>query len=202
KLDDAGRILEDSVQDELEEYIRKFDGIRTRPVSIGTVIATGAGHRESMLQKRFGGRYIVHTATMSIEGDGPNKSLQCRLIDSTMGRCVRCTLEKVLDIDKLEGVISPPGTERFKQQTEDAKKYVPIKSVILPLFGAGRGGRPAEEIVYPLVQAVQEFLLDVADDAAKKQKFALERIYIAAYLEDDVAVVKEALAKAFVKPPA
>lgn len=202
KLDDAGRILEDSVQDELEEYIRKFDGIRTRPVSIGTVIATGAGHRESMLQKRFGGRYIVHTATVAIEGDGPNKSLQCRLIDSTIRRCVRCTLDKVLDIDKLEGVISPPGTERFKQQTEDAKKYVPIKSVILPLFGAGRGGRPAEEIVDPLVQAVQEFLLDVAADAAKKQKFALERIYIAAYLEDDVALVKDALAKAFVKPPA
>ena len=44
-----------------------------------------------------------------------------------------------------------------------------------------------------LIQGIKEFLLDVAQDEQKKKAFHLERIYIAAYLDEDVKYVKETL---------
>ena len=99
KLDEAGRIDEDTIQDELNQIIRK-EGIRTRPVMPGIVIATSAGHASSYLRKRLKARYIFHTATVIVEGDGIDKKLQCRLSSSEIQQCVRKTLEKVAEVDK------------------------------------------------------------------------------------------------------
>jgi O-acetyl-ADP-ribose deacetylase (regulator of RNase III) len=194
KLDDAGRICEDTIQDELNQIIRQ-DGIRTRPVVIGTVIATSAGHVSSYMRKRLKARYIFHTAIASVEGDDVKKTVVCRLMNSGIQRCVRNTLEKVAEVDSKSGVVSPPHTEERENQEKEAGDYKPIKSIILPIFGTGHGGRPANEVLAALIRGVKEFLLDVAGDTHKTADFHLCEIYIAAYLDEDAKHVRDILDK-------
>jgi O-acetyl-ADP-ribose deacetylase (regulator of RNase III) len=194
KLDEAGRIDEDTIQDELNQIIREGK-IRTLPVETGVVIATSAGHVSSTLRKRLKARYIFHTATVVVEGDGIDKKLQCRLLDSGIQHCVRKTLEKIAEVDDKQGIVSPKGAERWQEQDQTAVLYKPIKSIILPIFGTGHGGRPVHEVLPAIIRGIKEFLLDVAQDEQKKKAFHLERIYITAYLDEDVKYVKETLDK-------
>ena len=115
KLDEAGRIEEDTIQDELNQIIRE-EGIRTRPVMPGMVIVTSAGHASSYLRKRLKARYIFHTATVVVEGDGIDKKLQCRLSSSEIQQCVRKTLEKVAEVDEKHRQVLPkmPSSGRTK----------------------------------------------------------------------------------------
>ena len=192
KLDDAGRIYEDTIQDELNQTIRQEE-IRTRPVVIGTVIATSTGHVSSYMRKRLKARYIFHTAIASVEGDDVKKTVVCRLMSSGIRRCVRNTLEKVAEVDSKLGVVSPPDTEQRANQAKEAGDYKPIKSIILPIFGTGHGGRPAEEVLPALIRGVKEFLLDVARDEQKTARFHLCEIYIAAYLDEDAKYARDML---------
>jgi O-acetyl-ADP-ribose deacetylase (regulator of RNase III) len=194
KLDGAGRIVEDTVQDELNLRIKE-DDIKTRPVEIGTVIVTSAGSEASHLRKRKG-RFIFHIATVSVVGDGPNKSLECNLVEASVRRCVRRVLDTVLEVNKKRGVVSPDKTEQRKLQEAAQGTYQPIRSIVLPLFGAGHGGRPANQIVSPVVQAIKEFLIDMSADD-KKAEMTLENIYITAYFKDDVELIHATLIEQF-----
>jgi O-acetyl-ADP-ribose deacetylase (regulator of RNase III) len=196
ELDDAGRICEDTIQDELNQIIRQ-EGIRTRPVVIGTVIPTSAGHASSYMCKRLKARYIFHTAIASVEGDDVKKTVVCRLMNSGIQRCVRNTLEKVAEVDRKLGVVSPPDTrQRANQEREkEAGCYKPIKSIILPIFGTGHAGRPADEVLPALIRGVKEFLLDVDRDTQKTAGFHLSEIYIAAYLDEDAKYAWDMLDK-------
>jgi len=187
-LDGAGRIVDDTVQRELDEQIRSDPSIGARPVLIGTVVATHAGHENSVLRRKLGGRYIFHTATVSVEGDGPDKRLRCNLMNAGIRRCVRASLDKVAEVDGKQGVGLNTGA--------GAGEYKPIRSIILPIFGAGHGGRFAEEVIPALVDGVKEFLIDAAEQEKKKPgQFHLEEIYLAAYLEDDALAFCEVLGK-------
>jgi hypothetical protein len=64
-IDKAGRIVADSVQDELDQLIELDPNIKTRPVMIGTVIPASAGHPDSALRKDLAARYIFHVATVT-----------------------------------------------------------------------------------------------------------------------------------------
>jgi O-acetyl-ADP-ribose deacetylase (regulator of RNase III) len=192
QLDDADRILEDTIQEELDRHI-KAPGIRTRPVSLGAVIATSAGRGGSYLREKCGARYVFHTATVSVEGDGIDKRLECGLRETGIRRCARATLEKVLEVDRNSGVVSPADTPQHAEQQVQAAAYKPIRSIILPLFGSGHGGRPSEEIVPALVRGVKEFLVDVAADKTNRDQCRLERIYLAAYFEEDAVLLQKAL---------
>jgi len=185
-LDKAGRIVDDTVQRELDEQIRSDASIGARPVLIGTVVATNAGHENSVLRRKLGGRYIFHTATVAVEGDGPDKRLRCNLMNAGIRRCVRASLDKVAEVDGAHGVGLPAG----------AGEYRAIRSIILPIFGAGHGGRPAEEVIPALVEGVKEFLIDAAEQEKKTPgQFQLEEIYVAAFLEEDALALREVLGK-------
>ena len=106
---------------------------------------------------------------------------------------MRATLAKIANVDAKHGVVSPEGTEQRKEQDENAVLYMPITSIILPIFGTGHGGRPVQEVLPALIRGIKEFLLDVAQDPQKQKAFHLERIYIAAYLDEDVTLVRHIL---------
>jgi O-acetyl-ADP-ribose deacetylase (regulator of RNase III) len=194
KLDEAGRIDEDTIQDELNQIISE-QGIRTRPVGTGTVIVTSAGHTSSYMRKRLKARYIFHAATVIVVGDGIKKQLECRLSSSEIRQCVRKIFEKVAEVDEKNSQVSLKDTEQRQDRDQAPGACHPIKGIILPIFGTGHGGRPAQEVLPALIQGIKEFLLDVAQDEQKKKAFHLERIYIAAYLDEDVKYVKETLDK-------
>jgi hypothetical protein len=198
-IDKAGRIVEDSVQEELDRIIELDPSIKTRPVMIGTVIPTSAGHPNSTLRKELDARYIFHTATVTVQGDGVNKTLECRLTDSGIRRCVRNTLETILDVNRRHGDLTPPGATQAEKDTaqSDKKGYKPIDDIIIPIFGAGHGGRPSDEIIPALIQGVKEFLVDISEDEEKKALLKdFTRIYLAALYQDDVDYIKRCLDKA------
>lgn len=195
-LDDAGRILQDTVQDELDLIIDKNPEFKTRPVGLGTVIATSAGHPKSVMRTEHKARYVFHAATVSVVGEGPDKYMDCVLNEASIKRCVRKALQKVIDVNQAKGVIAPEGTPEHEEQQKAAAKYKPLESLILPIFGAGHGGRPSEEIIPGLVKGVKEFLVDHAHDP----DFTLERIYMSAYLAEDVNFMKAALDNNFTPP--
>ena len=59
KLDEAGRIAEDTIQDELNQINRK-ERVRTRPVKPGMVIVTSAAHLSSYLKTPQGTLHLSH----------------------------------------------------------------------------------------------------------------------------------------------
>lgn len=186
-IDEAQRLVEDTLQDELDLQVQALFG--TRPVGKNTVIATSAGHPGSQLRTVNNARFVLHTATVSVEGDGQTKRLAPIQDDSGMKDAVKNTLEKVLYIDEKKGVISPEGTEQRKEQEAARQNYVPIESIIFPVFGTGHGGRPVYEVAPLMIRAIKEFLLDHRDDL----QFKLKDIYVCVFSEEDVREVKEVL---------
>lgn len=193
-LDDAERLVEDTIQDELDALIAKAE-YKSRPLGLGTVIATSAGLAEplSQLRSRNKIRYLFHAATVSVIGEGVDRELECTLTESGIKRLVRKTLEKVNEVNRHKGCISPEGTPQRAEQEAGKASYQTIRSIIIPIFGAGHGGRASEEIIPSLVKGVKEHLLD----QAHKSTFTLDDIYIAAYFEEDVQHMREALEKHF-----
>lgn len=193
QLDEAERVLEDTIQDEIDEHISKYkhpergSAIGTRPVGIGTVIATSAGLPGSHLRVVNRARYVFHTAAVSVIGDSVEKTLECTLMEAGIKRCVRKTLLKIKEVNKAKGVISPEKSKQRKEQEENKEKYEDIHSIILPIFGAGHGGRPSREIIPALVKGVKEVLIDQRDDP----EFTLTDIYLAAYFQEDVKCMEE-----------
>lgn len=174
QIDKAQRILDDTVQNELNEKAKAE--FVTRPVGLGTVVVTSAGHPDSYLRTKNEARFIFHTATVSVEGEGPNKRLEPIRDDSAVRNAVRKTLDEVKEVDKKH--------MRGKGKTT----YKPIASILLPVFGTGHGGRSFEDVAPSTVRAVKEFLVDTA-----KEKPALERIHVLGYSKRNVEILAACL---------
>lgn len=195
-VDAAGRLVEDTIQDELN--LKLVEKGFPRPVGTGTVIATSAGHAEGELRKDNEFRYVFHTVSVDIVGDGVKKELRPIFDDSSLKRCTRKTLEMIMEVDQAKGVVSPKGTPQRREQEALAKldKYEPIRSIVLPLFTAGHGGRPAQEVLPPIIQGVKEFIIDQRDNKA----LAVEEFYLCIYYEEQLKLAEEKLKEAgFVK---
>ena len=168
RLDQARRIVEDSVQDELDEKVRKLTN-PVRPVVQGTVLVTSAGHEQSYLRKKMEVRYILHAASVTVQGGGANKYLAPIRDSGALKEVVRNVLCHARHLG---------GNE-------------PIKSIYLPMFGTGKGGVSVDDVVTPIVGGVKEYLLD-------EDKQPLKKIYLGVYFKEDVNILKTALKKEFV----
>ncbi len=196
-IDKAGRLVEDTVQNELDCRIALDKDLQKRPFGVSTVIPTSAGHPESNLVKNNHARYIFHAAAVSVEDGEKGKYLQPILQDSGLRRCVKNTLDKVLELNAAKGNIWPKDTDEYKQDQIKSKDYQPITSILIPMFGSGRGGRDTKDVIPPIVHGVHEFLVDMTEDPAKK--FTLTDIYLCVYHHEDVEPLQQALAKSFRK---
>ncbi len=190
RLDEAERMLEDTIQGELNQQIAQTES-KCRPVGLGTAIITSAGLSDppSRLRSYNNTRYLFHIATVSARGEGVDRELESTLTESGIKRLVRKALQTVEGVNSKKGCVSPKRTPQLAEQKASESRYQPISSIIIPIFGAGHGGRRSDEIIPSLVKGVKEFLLD----QAHKPTFTLQDIYIAAYYEEDVEFLREAM---------
>lgn len=192
-FDSNYRLIEDTVHDELNEQIFLAKDIKHRPVEAGTVIATSAGNRKSYLSSRIKARYIFHVATVLIERQDKKWAMGAVKDNPTLKKTVIKTLNKIFEVDQGLGIISPTGTTQRQEQEKESTSYKRIKSIMFPLFGAGRGGRSTSEVVKPMLQGFQEFL----SDNQHNNELELEHIYLAVYNAEDIPIVEQEMNKVF-----
>ena len=184
----AGKLIEDTVQLELDQQVIKGEGFGSRPIEMEQVIATHAGHAKSALVKN-GARYIFHASTVYVHPR--NRSVTPIQTDASVRQTVLNCLDLFLDINANKGVISPVGTDAYDREQKAMDSFTPIKSIIFPLFGAGQGGRSTIEVAPPMIDCFKDFLAK----HKKASDFPLESIHLCVYTEVDIEIVKTIMDK-------
>jgi O-acetyl-ADP-ribose deacetylase (regulator of RNase III) len=179
----------DTVQQELDIQL----GDRARPVQAAEVFITSAGGPDSKLATENRARYIFHVAAVQAI-DAEARVVPFRQ-PHQIEDCVTSCLAKLLELNRLQGVISPPNSmQRALQESLASNGNGTSKSIIFPLFGTGQGGGSTQEVIGPMLVGLQRFFDDphnqpLADD--------LDDIYFAAFTESDVEEVAMALKTQF-----
>lgn len=179
----SGKIVEDSVQQELDLQVTKGEGFGSRPIEMEQVIPTHAGHPRSALVKN-GARYIFHAATVYVHPR--SRTVTPIQTDASVQQTTLNCLNLLLELNANKGVISPEGSEAHAREQQAVDTFEPVKSIIFPLFGAGQGGRSTLEVAAPMIVCFRDFLRK----HHRKSDFVLETIHLCVYTEVDVAVVE------------
>jgi O-acetyl-ADP-ribose deacetylase (regulator of RNase III) len=189
-----GRLFEDPIQEELDQQISKSSYFGSRPIEIEQVVPTHAGHPQSQLVKN-GARYILHAATVYVHPRDRTMT-PIRTSESIREVVFNC-LNLFLDIQRLEGVISPKGTKHRKQEEKDQGTYLanPITSIVFPLFGTGKGGQSIIQVAPAMILAFKDFL----DQQRNNPDCSLKRIHLCVYAHSDIDDVDRAFQKIFKK---
>jgi O-acetyl-ADP-ribose deacetylase (regulator of RNase III) len=176
---------DDSLQAALNEQFTSRN--YHRPVEITEVIPTRPGHPDSELVKN-GVRYIFHTATVTMM-----YNTLVPISPKQISEAIRNVLAMVEKVNAKKGVISPEHTDAYNDECQKQDSFEPIKSIVFPLFGTGQGGHPIEDIAKPMAWAIERYLRNNQNNP----DFSLEEIYLTAYSESAVEVVKNALNSVF-----
>lgn len=168
-----GGKYEDTIQRELDYQLQD----RGRPVQAAEVFATSTGGTKSELAKLTRARYLLHVAAVqAVVAEGkviPYK--QPHQIES----CVRASLSKLVEINRLKGIVSPPGSEqRAEQEKRATAGDGTIRSVIFPLFGTGQGGSTVIETLPSMLAGMRGFFDDPEGEELVK---SLTDVYISAF---------------------
>jgi len=178
----GGRII-DYVQHQVNEQIADI-GL---PVEMREVIVTTAGHPKSRLVQRNGIRYIFHVATSQVNIKTFKEKLNPIDDDEGIEEVIENCLERVREVNEAKGVISIEGTQQYQVEVSDSNKYQPIKSIMFPIFGTGRGGRSLVEVTPPMIRAIDNFLIANKNDEALQ----LDHIYVCVHPQTGVRRVKD-----------
>jgi O-acetyl-ADP-ribose deacetylase (regulator of RNase III) len=175
-----GRLQEDTVQKMLDAKVEELlDETCGRPLMLGEVLYTPAGHALSDLRKN-GARYILHAATVRVESITMRDQLRAIETSTGIERTIFNCFEAVKEIDANKGVICPPP---WQEEQEKAKgSYQNIESIIFPVFGTGHGGRSVTEVLPEMARAIRDYLMDHADD----NEFHIKDVYLCVYAAPDV----------------
>lgn len=187
----AGRIREDTVQAQLDYQIANSDAYCGRPIVIGQVVPTFAGHPESRLVKRNGVRYMLHVATVRVDAVASQNSLTWIETDAGIRQATIHTLEMCQQIDDAGGdIFAEPREGAVKPQHDILDPYQPIERLVVPLFGTGAGGRSVPEIIPPM--------LDGIDAHARANPDAnLRHVHLCVFMADYVEVVRDIMGATF-----
>ncbi|MBL8161748.1 MAG: TIR domain-containing protein [Anaerolineae bacterium] len=182
--EDTDSVTEDTLQDELNLQV---DTMRlTRPVSVGRVIVTSAGYLGTGIgiNVNINSRYIFHAVTVTIQGAGSEKNLS--VDEGSISQCVLNALRTTQRVDGAKGVVSPLGTKQRSLQEDSAAAYIPISSIIFPIFGAGHAKGDIKSIAPKMLTGILEFArkLDTAPTS-------LTDIYLCTLYESDVNSLAE-----------
>jgi O-acetyl-ADP-ribose deacetylase (regulator of RNase III) len=169
-----GRILDDAVQRQLDQAIANTR-FRSRPVELEQVIITPAGHPEGQLV-RNGARYIFHAATVRVH---PTLT-EPIYTEHSIQRVVYNCLNAFRDVDRKQGVISPPGTEEHQTQQQAAATYADhrLTSIAFPTFGTGRGGRPVIDVLPNMIHAFRSYLLEQRTFFTQRPDYCLHLVLL------------------------
>ena len=184
-----GGRFHDTIQKEIDTQLEG----RFRPLGAGECVVTSAGGPGSALVKFNGAKYIVHV--VAVQSVIANATVAPFSHPDQIVDCVRSVLVKVCEINEASGVVSPPGSEaRSLQERRRRDGYIPVRSVIFPLFGTGRGGAEKADVIELMLNGLEDFLNRRTFQGELK---GLTDIYLSAYLTSDVEQVSNALAKRF-----
>lgn len=187
----AGHIKEDTVQYELYDQIEDDYPI---PVSPAVVVPTHAGHPTSVLMKDNHARYIFHCVTVTVQA---NKNTVDPIANAGIKDAVYNCLDKVMEVDRNLGVISPETSKRYAEEKSASDAYKPIESIIFPLFGTGRGGREREinQVANSMLTAIRDYLIAHSED----DEFKLKAIHLCGFSDLDVELITEEMNTVFRK---
>ncbi len=179
-----GRILDDAVQKELDQQIADSP-FKSRPIEIEQVIITHAGHPKSQLIQN-GARYIIHAASVYVQ---PNfKRVTPIQSDESVQNIVCNCLKAFIEIDDHAGVIS--RRRRAGQLSAEEYAAKPIRSIVFPTFGTGRGGRPVAEVIEPMLDAIRSFTLEHVEYFRRRAGIS---IHLALHSRPDVLLAEAML---------
>lgn len=171
-------LLEDTVQLELDAQIDQLEG---RPLRLGNVIVTNAGHHQSDLRAK-GIRYIFHAATVGVEYADQERHMSPMRDMTAIRNCVINCLNKVAVVNRNKGVVSQPGWRHHAVETNARDDYRELESIIFPLLGVGEAESRPQPVVEAMIDGIETFLEANPDTT-------LRHIHICAYRDRDVAVV-------------
>ncbi|MBS0207021.1 MAG: hypothetical protein JSS49_29445, partial [Planctomycetes bacterium] len=168
---------EDTIQQELDWQLRG----RGRPVQVAEVFPTSSGGASSTLVRTNRVRYILHVAAVQAV-DSQACVIPFRE-PSQIEACVRSALAKLVEINQVNGQISPEGSaQRVLQDKQASKGDALCKSILFPLLGTGQGGAMANEVVGPMLAGITGYLADEGESAAE---VALAEVYFSAFRQQD-----------------
>jgi O-acetyl-ADP-ribose deacetylase (regulator of RNase III) len=192
--EDSGQFIVDTVQDELDMLIRKAAPFHC-PLADHRVIATHAGHPESELAKATGARFIFHAVSVRVDvSNDPDKFDSLVKMENGMSRLIHNCLNHVVSVDDRKGVIFPEGTEERKRDEAAADSYVPIQSIIFPIFATGHANDNVAAAVSNILKALKTYPELHPEKAAK---LSLKRIYLCGYYKHHVETIQKAALKIF-----
>lgn len=194
-----GRVREDTVQAQLDYQIQHSADYCGRPIVVGQVVPTFAGHPESRLVARNRVRYIFHVATVRIDAFSAQESLAWIESDAGIRQAVINTLDMAREIDARGGqVLVEPASESDRPWDHPTvpplpDPYRPIERIVLPLFGTGEGGRSVPEVVPPMLHGIDAYFREHLEGEAPN----LRHVHLSVFTETYVDVVREIMRTVF-----
>lgn len=167
RMQGTNQIVDDAVQRELNAY---FTEGRTpasedfpmryalRPVGIGEVLVTHAGHPRSALAAQEGVRYLFHAAAVRFDDQNGLRIVRPIAIGDLIALMTTC-LETARIVNANQGLNDParfPGWE----SKEGANFNKPIERVIMPLFGTGHAGASVSEVAPRMMEGIRDYVRD------------------------------------------
>lgn len=176
----AGRMIRDSVQEQLYDQIIHSPEHLVLPVADMQVIPTYAGHPESDLVAT-GFRYIFHAATVEIDRlKRVVQSLPAEAIPEIVRNCVRLFAQ----VQEAKGAILYDQDGNL----EDAHdSFQALDSLLFPVFGTGEGGNSLGEAVVQIARGLRRSAPEFEEAGATK-------IGLCVYSHYDLQTVRKAFA--------
>lgn len=175
--------IEDTIQTEIERAVSGSP----RPVPIGTTFLTSSGGPTSKLFKLNRVSHVVHVA--AVQAIIAEHRIVPLRSEHQIRDCTTSALLSVQDLCRARGVVSPEGTSQRRLQEEMASSFKP-KSVVLPLFGTGRGGQTSAVVGPYVLRAIADFF---NGPLCEREHMSIADVYVSAFSDEDVATMSTLL---------
>ena len=179
-----GRIREDTLQNQLEHQLSAIPDYAGRPIVMGQVVPTYAGHPQSRLVQQ-GVRYVFHAATGRMQSFTMGRAHTWIDSDSGIRETVFNTLDMIAEVHEVDGRIIDAIDPPFPNDLFSA-----VESIALPVFGTGTGNLSFMDVVRPMLYALRDY--DWRDQPWLRDVYLC--IYPAVYVEK----VKEEMQSLFI----
>lgn len=143
-------LIEDTVQEQLNHQVKHGTRFGIRPVRLGYVLVTEAGHPHSELVQR-GFRYLFHAAAVLV--DKHERRIDPIPLGGIDDIVVNC-MDKIAEIyDKQGSVVCSATGDKLPALPDYA-----VTSILFPLFGAGEGGHAEIEVAEVMVETFKQYI--------------------------------------------
>jgi hypothetical protein len=183
--------IDDTLQDELSAQVKRLHP--TKPVGAAIVVPTHAGHPHSQLARQHI-RYIFHAAavTFSFNGDG-GLSIRPLPLDRIAILTENC-LTATQRLNEARNVPIPHHMPELNDwAAAEGDQFVPIRSIMIPVFGTGGGDRGISEVCERIATGINRY--HQADSSTRQS--TLTDIHIGIYSDVDLAGVADVFDQRF-----